>query len=147
MGRDHVDEVPTLAADYRDCWGRANLALAPHGAAALLLAADLWLTTTHQVPRALTIGLAPLVVCWFLSLGHLLVLAAVDSPAPALRLWRQALVMALVSPATSLACLISLVAIAAVWWTLPAVGILFGPAAAIMGSVLLCHRRLVQAAS
>ena len=114
---------------WRDFWGhwrsdfrRANLVAAPLWGLVLLLGLDSWILESTQgtVRAALTVGLIAvgsylvLVVCYLPR-----VIARSDDPAP--RTWRFLALAPALFPITSVALLISLGSVAAVFWFVPQV--------------------------
>lgn len=133
--------------DLRSMWRRANRLGWPATLALVLVLID-WLVlrqASGAVAAAMRVPTALVALCVSAAIGYAITLIGHLQPVPRLtQLWRQALALPVVSWASSLAWLVTTLALALVIIAMPLVGLLLGPSLLLGATVWVSHRRLDQ---
>lgn len=133
---------------WKRSWVRANAVGWPATLGSVILVLNWWIMSLGEGFLFTLVRAAMVVmgVWWALSIGYLVTLLGTPRTRalPAATLWRDAVLLPVGSPGTSLAWIVTIASILVIGWVLPVLAVLAGPAAVWFVTFWLNRRRFAE---
>lgn len=133
---------------WRAAFRRANAVGWPATAGTILLAINTAVMSQGEGPLFIVVRVATIVIglWWILAVGYIVTLLGTPATRglPAASMWRNAILLPVGSPGTSLAWFVTVASLAVICWVVPVVGVLAGPGLVWFVTFWLNRRRFAE---